>query len=127
MELPKNLRYNEYVWVKVEGKKATLGMTDYGLQQIKEIVFIELPKVGQSVRKGEEFTVLESVKWSGRISSPISGKVIEVHEELFDDPSTINRDPYGEGWICRIELSDSNELKELMDYGKATKWVEENL
>ncbi|MBN2518118.1 MAG: glycine cleavage system protein H [Candidatus Altiarchaeota archaeon] len=126
MGLPKNLRYTEHVWVKVEGNTAVLGVTDYGLQQIKEIVFIDLPKKGQMLRKGESFTVLESVKWSGHINSPISGEVVEVNEGLFDEPERLNKDPHG-SWICKVKISDPDELKCLMDSEAAEKWVKENL
>jgi glycine cleavage system H protein len=126
MELPKNLKYTEYVWVKVDGKTATLGVTDYGLQQTKEIVFIDLPKKGQVLKRGSSFTVLESVKWSGHITSPISGEVVEVNDILFDEPSRLNKDPYG-SWVCKVRMSDLGEVRGLMDQKAAVKWVRENL
>lgn len=126
MTLPKNLRFKEYVWVKVEGDIATLGVTDYGLEAAKEIVFIDLPEMGKKLKKDDEFVSLESVKWSGHIGSPVSGEVVEVNEEIFDDPAQLNKDPYG-SWVCKIKMSDADEVKELLDAEAAEKWVKENL
>ena len=126
MNLPKNLKYSEYVWVKAEAGVATLGVTDYGLSMAKEIVFIDLPKKGQSIKKGGTFASLESVKWSGHISSPVSGTVSEVNEPLFDAPEKLNKDPYA-SWICRIKLSDPSELSSLMDSNAAEAWAKKNL
>jgi glycine cleavage system H protein len=126
MSLPNNLLYGEQVWVKKEGDDATVGVADYALATVKEIVFIELPKKGRQLTKGGEFISLESVKWSGHIKSPLSGKVTEVNEGLFDEPERLNKDPYG-SWICKIELSYPDELDELMDASKAQRWVQENL
>lgn len=126
MELPKNLRYSEYVWVKAEGGNATLGITGYGLKQTKEIVFIDLPKKGQKLKKGDTFVSLESVKWSGHVASPVSGEVTDVNDSLFDAPEKLNKDPYGV-WVCKIKLQNPEELKGLMDSKAVSKWVKENL
>jgi len=126
VELPKNLRYSEYVWAKADGDKATLGVTDYGLKQIKEVVFIDLPKKGQRLKAGDTFLSLESVKWSGHVASPVSGEVVDVNDSLFDAPDKLNKDPYG-AWVCKVCLSKPDELKQLMDSKKASEWVKENL
>jgi glycine cleavage system H protein len=122
MKLPANLRYSEYVWAKAEGGTAVLGITDYGLAMAKEIIFIDLPKKGRKLKRGETFTSLESVKWSGHISSPVSGEVIDVNGSLFDAPEKLNKDPYG-SWICKVRLSDTSELTGLMDAKKAAEWA----
>jgi glycine cleavage system H protein len=126
VELPKNLRYSEYVWAKADGNTATLGVTDYGLKQTKEIVFIDLPKKGLKLKKGDTFVSLESVKWSGHVASPVSGEVTDVNTALFDAPETLNKDPYGM-WVCKVRLQNPDELKQLMDSKKALEWVKENL
>ncbi len=126
MDLPKNLKYSEYVWIKLDGDEATLGMTDYGMNVAKDIVFIDLPAKGKIINKGDNFVSLESVKWSGHIASPVSGEITDVNQELFDEPEKLNKDPYG-SWICKLKLSNSYEAKGLMDASAASKWVEENL
>jgi len=126
MALPKNLRYSEYVWVKLDGGVATLGITDYGLKQVKEIVFIDLPKKGQKIARGDTFVSLESVKWSGHIKSPVSGLVSAVNDALFDEPEKLNRDPFN-SWVCKMTLSKPDEFAAIMDSPAAEKWVKENL
>jgi glycine cleavage system H protein len=126
MNLPKNLKYTEYLWVKKEGNTATVGVTDYGLKQAKEIMFIDLPKKDKAVKKGEELFSLESAKWSGHLESPVTGKVTEVNESLFDEPEKLNKDPYS-NWVCKIGLDKAEELDSLMDASGAEKWVKENL
>ena len=126
--LPDDLLYNDkYVWVKVKENIATVGLTDFGLSLIKEVVYIDLPGEGQEVKKGDDLAIVESIKWSGHIASPVSGTVVEVHKELFDEPSKMNSDPSGEGRICKIELSNMDELEDLMDVKKASDWVRENI
>jgi len=126
MELPKNLKFSpDYVWVSVENNIASLGVTEYGLKAAKEIVFIDLPKLGP-ITKGDDIFSLESVKWSGHLVSPVSGEVIEVNEPIFDEPEALNKDPYGT-WICKVKLSNPDELNMLMDSKTAQEWVEKNL
>jgi glycine cleavage system H protein len=119
MDLPKNLKYSEHLWVKEETGTATVGVTDYALAQVKEVVFIDLPKKGD-IKKGQTLFSLESVKWSGHIESPVSGTVSEVNDSLFDEPEKLNNAPY-ESWVCKIKLSKPEELKELMDATEAAK------
>lgn len=126
MELPKDLKYSEYVWVAVKGDIATLGVTDYGLKVAREIVFIDLPQKGKKLGRGEQFVSLESVKWSGHLASPVSGEVVDVNDALFDDPEKMNRDPYG-SWVCRVRMSKPDEANGLMDQKAASEWVRKNL
>jgi glycine cleavage system H protein len=120
--LPKNLKYNKQVWVELSGDVATLGLTDYGLKAAKELVFIDLPKKGQKLKKGETFVSIESIKWSGHIDSPLSGEVTDVNEALFDDPAKMNKEPY-KSWICKATISDNRELDDLLSAEEAAKFV----
>ena len=119
--LPKKLKYNKQVWAEISGDVATLGLTDYGLKAAKELVFIDLPKKGQPLKKGETFVSVESVKWSGHIESPISGTVEDVNEELFDNPAKVNKEPY-KSWICKLKIADKNELNDMLNAEEASKF-----
>ncbi len=101
-------------WVKVEGNIAIVGITDYAQKKLKYVVGVELPEVGNEVSKEEKVAVLESVKTVADVYVPCSGKIVEVNEELMDHPEYINQDPYGKGWILKIEVKDPNELKDLL-------------
>ena len=116
MQTPNNLKYSkEHEWVRVEGNNVVVGISDYAQSQLGDIVFVELPEIGASVIAGKRFSVVESVKAVSDIFSPVSGKIVAVNEGLNDAPEKINHAPYGEGWIAVIEMSDSNQLTELMD------------
>jgi len=104
----------EHEWVKVEGGKAYVGITDYAQESLGEIVFVELPEIGSQVDAGDVLGVVESVKAASDIYSPISGTVIEANEALADDPALLNEDPY-ENWIAVLEITDDSMLDELMD------------
>ncbi|MEM5871321.1 MAG: glycine cleavage system protein GcvH [Candidatus Aenigmatarchaeota archaeon] len=126
-KLPNDLLYNkDYSWVKVEGEIAIVGVTEPAAKKVKEFVFIKLPEKGRKIKKGETYVSLEAVKWSGHLSSPVSGEVIDVNEKLFDEPSLINKDPYG-SWIMKVKISDKSELKSLMKAKEIEKWMEENV
>ncbi len=126
-DFPKNLKYNkDYSWVEVEGDVATLGVIGPGAKKVKEFVFIMLPKKGQKIKKGEKYVSLEAVKWSGNLSTPVSGEIIEVNTPLFDEPSKINNDGY-KNWIAKIKIDKKEELDELMDSEEAIKFYEEKL
>lgn len=116
-ELPKELRYLEtHEWVRNEGDgTATVGITDHAQEALGDVVFVELPEVGQTLNAGEEAGVVESVKAASDIFAPVSGEVIAINEELEDAPETINQSPYGDGWFYRIRMSDPSELEALMD------------
>jgi glycine cleavage system H protein len=124
---PENLLYNkDYSWVKIDGDTATLGIIGPAASRVEEFVFIQLPEKGQKLNRGDNYASLEAVKWSGHLSSPLSGEIVEVNSPLFDEPGIINQDPYGEGWIAKIKISDQKETEELMKAEEAKKWFEEN-
>ncbi|NMC33349.1 MAG: glycine cleavage system protein GcvH [Veillonellaceae bacterium] len=116
MQFPTNLKYSkEHEWVRLEGQKAVVGITDFAQSQLGDVVFVELPAVGASVVSGKRFSVVESVKAVSDIFAPVNGMVVEVNEMLNDAPEKVNQDPYGEGWIAVIELASAADLAELMD------------
>ena len=124
MSYPDDLRYSkEHEWVRVEDSRATIGITSFAADELGDIVFVELPEVGASVSQFTPFGVVESVKAVSDLYAPISGEVVEVNEALRDAPELLNSDPFGEGWIARVALSETTELDALMDadaYGAQT-------
>ncbi|WP_026790939.1 glycine cleavage system protein GcvH [Pleomorphomonas oryzae] len=114
----------EHEWIAVTGNVATLGITDYAQAQLGDVVFVEVPTVGRKVKKGEETAVVESVKAASEVYSPVTGTVIETNAPLADSPITVNEDPEGAGWFCRIEMSDLAELEVLMDEAAYKTFVE---
>jgi glycine cleavage system H protein len=105
-EFPDNLLYdNEHNWAKIEGKVATIGLTDFGQDLAGEIVYAEVPRVGREIQQGKPFMSLESGKWVGRIQAIVSGKIVETNEEIEWESTVINEDPYGAGWFAKVELS----------------------
>ena len=112
MNLPENLLYTDsHEWVRDDGGHVTIGVTDYAQNQLKDIVYVELPEIGSEFKKGESIGVVESVKTVSDIFSPITGKVTEVNRTLKDTPQFVNEDPYGKGWIVKMEVRDKAELK----------------
>lgn len=112
---PAELRYTrEHEWAKVEGKRARVGITHYAQDQLGDVVFVELPKVGAKVTQMQTFGVVESVKAVSDLFAPLSGVVAEVNQELTQQPERVNRDPYGGGWLIVIELSSPAEADKLM-------------
>ncbi|MFO8192514.1 MAG: glycine cleavage system protein GcvH [Bacillota bacterium] len=110
------VRYTQkHEWVRPEGETAKVGLSDYAQDKLGEIVFVELPEVGVEVEAGKSSAVIESVKAVADLYAPIDGKVVEVNEELLDQPELINSDPYGEGWVYKVEIRDGNQLEILMD------------
>lgn len=113
---PKEFRYTKtHEWIKVEGNKGTVGLSDFAQDHLGEIVFVELPEVGAQVKQGQSFGVVESVKAVSDCYAPASGKVTRVNDKLADSPELINSDPHGAGWLFELELSDAAELGNLMD------------
>ena len=110
-------RYTQdHEWAQLEDNDTvTVGITDFAQEQLGDIVFIELPPVGETFDAGEELAVIESVKAAAELKSPVSGTVIEVNEELEDSPETVNMHPTEDGWFCRIKMDDTDEFDELMD------------
>ena len=113
---PEELRYHpEHDWARVDGDVATFGITWYAQDQLGEVVFFEAPEVGATVTKDQTYTEVESVKAVSDVFAPLSGEIVEVNGGLADSPETINSDPYGEGWMVRVKLSDPSEVDSLMD------------
>lgn len=113
--LPDELSYDkDSSWVKVENNTALVGVTQPKIKQAQELVFAELPEVGKKIRKGDVYITLESVKWSGHISSPVSGEILEVNDEIFDEPSKLNEDPY-KNWVMKVKLDDARQTDELLN------------
>ena len=116
MNFPDNLRYtSEHEWIRVEGDEAFVGITDYAQSELGEIVFIDVPTVGETVGHGEVFGSIEAVKTVSDLNMPVTGEVLELNEELDAAPELVNNDPYGKGWIIRIAIKDAAELDSLMD------------
>jgi glycine cleavage system H protein len=124
MNIPDDLRYSaEHEWVRVEGTRARIGITDYAQDALGDIVFVDLPSVGSAVEVGGQFGEVESTKSVSEIYAPVSGTVAAVNDALTSNPERINQDPYGEGWICEVELASDADLSGLLDaaaYGDLT-------
>ncbi|MBE0523344.1 MAG: glycine cleavage system protein GcvH [Methanosarcinales archaeon] len=105
----------EHEWVRIEDDTAVIGITDYAQKEMKEIVFVELPKVGDKLASGEDFGYAESAKAVNGLFAPLSGEVIEVNTELEDSPELVNTDPYSEGWMIKVRMSSQDELSKLLD------------
>lgn len=126
MEIPQELRYSrEHEWVAIDDNIATVGITDYAQEQLGDIVYVELPEVGTAVTKDDKFGVVESVKAVSDVYSPITGTVVAVNTGLPNSPETVNEEPYGDGWMIRVEMSDAEELNDLMIAAEYEKFIEE--
>ena len=116
MNVPTNLKYtNDHEWVKVDGNVATVGITDFAQSELGDIVFVDIQTEGEELGKGEVFGAIEAVKTVADAFMPVSGKVIEVNANLEGAPETVNSDPYGAGWMIKVEMSNAAELDELLD------------
>ena len=125
LQYPDDLKYNEeHTWVKVEGNKGRVGITDYAQDQLTDILFVELPEVGTQLKHLEPFGIVESAKSTNDLFSPMTGQVIEVNQPLTKRPGAINRDPYGEGWMIVIDMSNPEELGSLFSAGEYRDFVE---
>lgn len=126
-EVPEGLYYSkDWMWIKVEDGKVRIGITDYAQKQLNEVVFAELPNVGDEVVKGEPFGTVESVKSVSDLVAPVSGKVLEVNGEVSNTPGTLNEDPYNKGWILVVSPTNLQEdLKVLMTFEQAVEWHKE--
>ena len=115
MEIPENLLYTqEHEWIRVDGQDAVIGVTQFAQDQLGDIVFVELPEVGTLIEQERPFGVVESVKTVSDLYAPVSGTVTAVNKDLEAHPEQVNDEPYGKGWIIKVELTDENELKNLM-------------
>lgn len=114
-DAPVHLKYTtDHEWVELNGDTATIGITAYAQESLGDLVFVELPEVGTTITSGDDFAVVESVKAASEVYTPISGEVVEINEELGESPEMINENPYTDGWIAKIKLSDKSELDEMM-------------
>jgi len=125
-EIPEGLIYTkEHEWIKVDGNEITVGITDYAQNALTDVVWVVFPELGVSVKSMDSFANVESVKSVSEIYAPISGEVIEINEDLEDAPETVNTDPYGEGWICKMRMDNSGELGALLDAAAYKSLIEE--
>ncbi|HEX9290341.1 MAG TPA: glycine cleavage system protein GcvH [Anaeromyxobacteraceae bacterium] len=126
MNFPDDLKYTkEHEWCRLKGNRAVVGITDHAQDQLGDIVYVELPEVGDPVKKGESFGVVESTKAVSELFSPVTGKVVEVNDPLSDAPETINEDPYEEGWMIQVEMADPKELDALLDGPAYQKFIQD--
>lgn len=113
--ISKDLRYSkEHEWARADGNRATIGISDFAQEALGDIVYLEIPKIGTSVRLRDEITEIESTKTTSPLYAPVSGKIIAVNEGLKEKPELVNKDPYGEGWIVVIEMTHPKEIEQLM-------------
>lgn len=129
MKFDADVKYQKsHEWARFEGETIIVGISDYAQDSLGDVVFVELPEVGNSLQQGDSFGVVESVKAASDVFIPVSGEVIEINEELADNPELINEDPFGKGWIVKIKPSDMSELDSLMnaqDYETYTAGLDE--
>jgi glycine cleavage system H protein len=124
---PEDLKYTkEHEWARIAGAKVTVGITQFAQEQLGDVVYVELPKVGDAIRKGEPFGVVESTKAVSELFAPVSGKVVEINDPLVEHPEAINTDPYEEGWMIRVEGADPKDLEALMNAAAYTKFIAES-
>ncbi|MCK9270468.1 MAG: glycine cleavage system protein GcvH [Bacteroidales bacterium] len=116
MNIPDNLKYTkEHEWVKIDGDIATIGITDYAQNELGDIVFIEIETEGETLEREETFGSIEAVKTVSDLFMPLGGEVLEFNSALEQAPETVNRDPYGDGWIIKVKIADKGEIKDLLD------------
>lgn len=116
MNIPADLRYNpSHEWVRLDGDLATVGVTDHAQEELTDVVFVELPAVGRSVDAGDPTAVVESVKAASDIYSPLAGEIVEVNPDVEADPSLVNTDPYGNGWIFKVRAKNPSAVEAMMD------------
>lgn len=126
MNLPEDLRYTkDHEWVRVEGSRVRIGITDYAQDALGDVVFVQVPEAGQAVDAGATISEVESTKSVSEIYAPVTGSVAAVNTDLADTPERLNEDPYGEGWICELEVSDLAQLDGLLDADGYRSLIEE--
>jgi glycine cleavage system H protein len=122
--IPADLKYTkEDEWIRVDGDEATVGITDYAQDSLSDIVYLELPDVGDSLAIGDTFGVVESVKAAADLYMPLSGEITAVNDTLIDAPETVNSDPFGDAWMIRLKMSDPSQLDDLMDAAAYTEYL----
>lgn len=125
---PEDLLYTkEHEWISIQDNTGIIGITHYAQKELGDIVFIELPDIGEALKAGESFGSIESVKAVSEIFCPVSGKVLEVNEDLVEKPETVNEDPYGEAWMIKVRLSNPEELEDLMTAEEYKAYVQEGV
>ncbi len=116
MNIPENLHYTEeHEWIKVDGEEVVVGITDFAQKELGDIVFVEVETIDETLAVGEAFGTIEAVKTVSDLFMPVGGTVLELNEKLEDNPELINKDPYGDGWIIRVKMTDNAELDNLLD------------
>jgi glycine cleavage system H protein len=116
VNVPEDLKYTkDHEWVRAEGNRVRIGITDYAQDALGDVVYVQIPEVGSAVSLGDSFSEVESTKSVSDIYAPVTGTVVEVNAELSDMPQRLNDDPYGEGWLCVIEVEDAGQLDQLLD------------
>ena len=121
MSIPEGYLFTkEHEWVQVDDSIATLGITDFAQESLGDITFIQLPKEGEEIKKDDPFGVVESVKAVSDLYAPVTGRVVEVNLPLLDAPELVNEDPYTEGWMIKVEMTDESDLDDLMEIGRAS-------
>ena len=125
MNIPDNIKYTkDHEWLKIEGNEAIIGITDFAQNELGDIVFIEVETEGETLEKEEAFGTIEAVKTVSDMFMPVSGEVIEFNPELEDKPELINQDPYGEGWIIKINITNTDEIDDLLSAGEYKEIIE---
>jgi glycine cleavage system H protein len=125
---PQDIKYHkDHTWAKIEGKKATVGITDYAQESLGDIVYIDAPELDAEVGAGTELTQIESTKATSSVISPVTGTVVKINENLSDEPEIINEEPYGKGWIAVFDIEDESQLGDLMDAAAYEKYLEEEV
>jgi glycine cleavage system H protein len=126
MEFPKDLKYSkEHEWTRIEDGKAIIGITDHAQEELGDVVFVELPEVGSEVEQMGTFGVVESVKAVSDLYSPVTGEVLEINEALKEEPELINSDPYGDGWLIVVKISDEDEIDALLSVEEYEAFIKE--
>lgn len=126
--LPDDLYYDRnHTWGKVEGDIVTVGLNDFAQKLAKDFVSVDLPLEGRNVIQGKAIASVESGKWVGRIYAIVSGEIVEINEDLEDEPTLLNTDPYGEGWVLKIRMDEPDELANLLQGEEAVRWLEEEI
>jgi glycine cleavage system H protein len=126
MEYPEGLKYSkEHEWVLVEDKIAIIGITEFAQHELGDVVYVELPEVGEKIVKDDPFGAVESVKAVSDVFAPVGGTVVEVNDTLPESPETINDDPYGDGWMIKVEMTDKDDLKDLMSAEEYAEYIEQ--
>ena len=123
---PDDIKYHrDHSWVRIEGKRATIGISDFAQEQLGDIVYVDLPEVDTEVDADSELSEIESTKATSPVVSPITGTVVEINEDLADSPEIINEDPYGNGWLVVVEMTDPTEVGDLMSKSEYEKFLKE--